>query len=70
VPFWRGNYVTQGLNLKRMFYELEEIDLIMMVQGAPMVKFLEKGPIATKAEWEQLTRTFQGNFIGFAVWAN
>jgi hypothetical protein len=70
VPFWRGNYVTQGLNLKRMFYELEEIDLIMIIQGAPMVKFLEKGPIATKAEWEQLTGTFQGNFIGFAVWAN
>ncbi len=70
IPFWRGVENRQGVNLKRLFYELEEVDPIMIIQGSPMLPYLEGGPIATADEWQQLTRNFQGNFIGFAIWAN
>src|SRR6185503_8507947 len=44
LPFWRGKG-ERGVNLRRVFLELQAIDPIEWVQGTAATPFLEKGPI-------------------------
>jgi hypothetical protein len=69
VPFWRGNG-TRGVNLRRVFLEPKTFDLVMWVQGAGALPYLEEGTQTKKEVWERLLRVFQGEFIGFAFWFN
>ncbi len=59
-----------GINLRRFFHEPREFDLILTLQGTAVEPWLEEGPLSTPESWEQLTRVFQGQFFGFAVWFN
>lgn len=69
VPHWR---ITdgRGINLKRVLLEPEPFDLVLWVQGAAAVPYLEHGHLSSKRTWRRLTRVFRGDFIGFAVWIN
>ena len=69
VPFWRGNG-TRGVNLRRAFLEPKTFDLVMWVQGAGALPYLEEGTQTKKEVWDRLLRVFQGEFIGFAFWFN
>jgi hypothetical protein len=69
IPFWRGEKPL-GLNLKRVFYEPTEFDLVLWVQGGAAVPYLEEGPLTEPEFWTRLNREFRGQFLGFAIWVN
>ncbi|HKQ47334.1 MAG TPA: hypothetical protein VJZ71_04605 [Phycisphaerae bacterium] len=69
IPFWRTDD-GRGLNLHRILNEPQAFDLVLWIQGSAAAPYLEKGLITSPEVWQRLQRTFQGNFIGFAVWFN
>jgi hypothetical protein len=58
----------RGINLKRVFTEPREFDLVMWVHGAAAIPYLEEGPIVSEETARTLTTTFQGRFVVFAIW--
>ncbi|QDV79509.1 hypothetical protein [Botrimarina mediterranea] len=68
APFWRES--DQGVNLRRVFYEPTQLDLVLWVQGSAAAPYLEEGPKTEEETWMMLQRVFRGNFIGFAFWIN
>lgn len=70
IPFWRGDNFSQGLNLKAIFTEPTNFDLVLWIQGTGVASYLQKGEVTSPEVWEQLQRVFQGEFIGFALWFN
>lgn len=69
APFWRSGF-TGGVNLKRVFTEPRDFDLVLWVQGTAALPYLEDGEQTDLDFWEQLQRTFRGRFLGFALWTN
>lgn len=74
IPFWRGKG-EQGINLRRVFTELETFDAIEWMQGTAATPFLEKGSLtkfADPAFGDRLNGAFGGpfGFAGFALWFN
>ncbi|XZE35554.1 hypothetical protein SH501x_001056 [Pirellulaceae bacterium SH501] len=82
VPYWRiynqkpgnpGPIIPDegtGINVRRVFMEPQEFDLVLAVQGSSWEAYLEDGKLSTPQAWEQLTRVFGGRFFGFAAWFN
>ena len=77
VPFWRGDVKVAeatghglGVNLKKVFLEPKRFDLVMWVSGTGAQPYLQEGEISTAETWNRLTRVFQGEFFGFAIWFN
>jgi hypothetical protein len=74
VPFWRGTRADRGINIKRVFYEPTDIDVLLWIQGTAATPYLEKGPLTRFIEPEmigRIDRQFGGlNFIGFSFWFN
>ena len=84
VPFWRdysGQFffngtmrdvpaTGRGVNLKRFFEEPTRFDLILLLQGTAALPYVEKGELSRPETWDNLTRVFQGQFFGFAIWFN
>jgi hypothetical protein len=69
VPFWR-DAGGRGVNLRRVFIEPREFDLVLWVQGTAAVPYLEEGEVTTPEVWQRLQRIFRCEFLGFAVWFN
>ncbi|MFH1499572.1 MAG: hypothetical protein ABII82_17315 [Verrucomicrobiota bacterium] len=69
LPHWRFPG-ERGLNVKRWFLESRHTDLILLVQGADAVPFIESGEPTRGATWREITRLFGGNFLGYALWIN
>ncbi|HZN36564.1 MAG TPA: hypothetical protein VFB80_22195 [Pirellulaceae bacterium] len=69
VPHWRL-VEGRGVNLKRVFDEPREFDLVMWVHGAAAVPYVEAGPTTQLETWTRLNALFGGQFIGFAFWFN
>ena len=84
VPFWRDYSGTlffnglggdipakgRGVNLKRFFEEPTRFDLVLLIQGTAALPYVEKGSLSRPETWNNLTRVFQGQFFGFAIWFN
>jgi hypothetical protein len=84
VPFWRdysGQFffngtlqdvpaTGRGVNLKRFFEEPSRFDLVLLLQGTAALPYVEKGDLSRPETWNNLTRVFQGQFFGFAIWFN
>ena len=70
APFWRGKNPKRGINVRRVFTEPRELDLILWVQGTAAAPYLELGEVSSTETWSRLNRIFQGEFIGFAMWFN
>lgn len=70
IPFWRGDDETLGINLRRVFLEPRDFDLVLWVQGSAAAPYLEHGQISGRAKWSTLTNDFGRNFPGFALWFN
>ena len=58
------------MNLKRFFDEPTDFDMILIIQGTGVLPYLEHGDLSHPDTWENLTRVFQGQFFGFALWFN
>lgn len=69
APFWRSGF-EGGINLKRMFDEPRDFDLLLWIQGSAALPYLEDGEQTDPQFWRQLQRTFRGQFLGFALWTN
>jgi hypothetical protein len=69
IPFWRGAG-GRGINLRRVFLEPREFDLVLWVQGTAAAPYLEAGELTTPEVWRRLQRIFRGEFLGFAIWFN
>lgn len=69
VPFWREAN-NQAVNLRRVFTEPRELDLIFWIQGTAAAPYLEVGPVTQPEFWTRLLRVFRGEFFGFAIWFN
>jgi hypothetical protein len=69
IPFWRSAD-DRGINIRKVLMDPRPFDLVLWVQGSAALPYLEKGPVTTPQVWQRLQRTFEGNFIGFAVWFN
>ncbi len=82
VPFWRDHdqwffgtggdipATGRGVNLKRFFEEPPRFDLVLLLQGSAALPYVEKGELSRPETWNNLTRVFQGQFFGFAIWFN
>lgn len=73
APFWRDPADAQavrGINIKRVFYEPQQFDLVLWIQGTAAVPYLEKGPTTSPATWNRFSEIFQGRFMTFFVWWN
>lgn len=68
VPHWR--FKNKGINLKRVFEESTETDVVLWVTGHAAVPFLEEGELTDDGLWRQLNRTFNGNFLGMSFFIN
>lgn len=69
IPYWRVGD-NRDLNLKRVFFEPREFDLVLWVQGSAAVPYLEDGPSTSAEKWRQLQRLFNGQLGLFAIWFN
>ncbi len=78
APFWRGPNPEEaamsghgrGINLKRVFTEPRDFDLVLWISGTAAQPYLEEGDVTTSESWDRLVRVFRGEFFGFAVWFN
>jgi hypothetical protein len=69
VPFWRRSD-EKGLNVRRIFTEPRELDLVLWVQGTGATPFLEKGPTTTPEVWKRMVEVFGEELPGYAIWFN
>lgn len=81
IPFWRGIpggviagvvpvNAKYGINLRRVFTEPRQFDLVLWVQGTGAYPYLEEGERTDPEVWGRLARVFRGEFFGFAIWFN
>lgn len=68
VPFWRND--ARGVNLRKVFLEPRDIDLVMWLQGTDAATFLEEGEKSSPETWRQFNLLFQGRFFAYAAWVN
>lgn len=70
MPYWRGGQ-TVGLNVKRIFMDPPEINLIGWIHGIDAIPYLERGEVANGASWNQFQRLVgRRNAFFFAVTLN
>jgi hypothetical protein len=69
IPHWRFKSHI-GINLKKVMFEPRPFDLFLWIQGSAAIPYLESGTMSSKQTWRRITRTFKGNFVGFAIWVN
>ena len=69
IPHWRFK-PEYGVNLRRVFHEPREFDLVLWAHGAAAVPYLEKGETTSEQTWTRLAQMFRGQFVGFAIWFN
>lgn len=59
-----------GINLKKVFHEPRDFDLVMWIHGAGLAPYLEKGERTSPEKWMEINRTFRGNLFFVALWFN
>ena len=69
LPFWRGK-PTRGVNLRKVFLEPRQLDIVLWVQGTAATPYLEEGELTKPDTWQQINRAFGGRFLGFGIWFN
>jgi len=69
VPYFCAGK-NEGINLRRVFLEPRDFDLVYWLQASDALPYIEDGPRTERATWDTLTRAFGQNFPGFALWFN
>ena len=69
LPFWRGK-PTRGVNMRKVFLEPRQLDIVLWVQGTAATPYLEEGELTQPDTWQQINRAFGGQFLGFGAWFN
>jgi hypothetical protein len=69
IPHWRYG-AGAGINLARLFQDPAPIDLITWIQGEGLLRYAEKGPVASPFAWNEFASLVQGDEMLFAVFLN
>lgn len=69
APYWR-NAPGKGVNVRKLFTEPKDFDLVLWLQGTGAIPYLEEGAPITITEWGQSTKAFNGQFLFYAFWFN
>ena len=69
IPHWRFK-ARRGINLRRVFLEPREFDVVLWAHGAAAIPYAEEGPVVSGETWNRMESIFGGQFIGFALWFN
>jgi hypothetical protein len=83
LPFWRGSQSSGfafdgsftpnpelGINLRKVFTEPTDFDLVLWLQGSGFEPYLEAGPQTDPNFWRETSDVFRGQFLMFAFWFN
>jgi hypothetical protein len=70
IPFWRGNDTEVGINLRKVFLEPRNFDLVDWIQGVAAQPYLEKGALSKGDNWTRMRSGFPTNFPGFVLYFN
>ena len=71
IPFWRGSESDRrGINLRKVFLQPRQFDLVLWVQGSAAAPYLEEGKLSKGRTWRDLRGEFGSHFPGFALWFN
>ncbi|CAN5591629.1 hypothetical protein BH11CYA1_BH11CYA1_31140 [soil metagenome] len=62
--------VGRGINLRKVFLEPRQFDLVLWAQGSAALPYLEKGKLTKGQTWKDLRGQFGNHFPGFALWFN
>ena len=68
IPHWR--FGSGGVNVKRVFEEAKETDIVLWITGHAAQPFMEEGKVTDPARWREISRAFGGNFLPFALFIN
>lgn len=69
VRFWRGDGV-RGINLKRVFEEPREFDLILWIQGSAARGYLEEGELTRDFLWRDFEDAFGDQPFRYIFYVN
>lgn len=69
VPHWRLK-AGYGINLRQVFLEPRDFDLVRWAQGSAAVPYVSQGPRTDPKTWAAIQRSFRGQFLSFAFWFN
>jgi hypothetical protein len=68
LPHWR---FAEGINLKKLFdAPPATLDAVMLVQGAAILPYLEKGTLTSGETWGRIQRLLGGDFFRYIAWFN
>lgn len=70
VPFWRGTNKKRGIDLRQVFHDPKEFDLVLWIHGSGARQFIRIGECSKPETWSEFQRVFRGDFFGFAIWFN
>ena len=69
IPHWRVDD-GRGVNLRKVFTQPTNFDVVMWIHGAAAKPYLEEGTLTRVETWRRFQNIFRGQFIGFAIWFN
>ncbi len=70
LPLWRPRDENHGINVRRVFNEPRDFDLVLWVQQSAAMPFVEEGKVTDMTTWRDFQRTFGGNLLGVSFWLN
>mgnify|MGYP001788455110 CR=1 FL=1 len=69
IPHWRFG-AEAGINMRMLFETPPAIDLVTFIQGEGLLRYAEKGDLASLMSWNEFARLVQGDAMLFAVFLN
>lgn len=75
IPYWRAppsadGITGVGVNLKKMLTDPGDMNIVLLLQGAAVAPYLEKGKLAQMAAWDQFTAMTRGDGLLMALILN
>ncbi len=68
IPHWRFD---EGVNLKKLLEQPpRNFDLVLFIQGAGVLPYLEKGELTGGETWRRMERLLGGDFFRYVLWFN
>lgn len=70
IPHWRIASENRGINLKRLFDEPGNLDLVLLLQGSAALPYLEDGETVQTSTVDTVFNLMGSGLIGYFFWFN
>lgn len=70
IPHWRIATENRGINLKRLFDEPSNLDLVLLLQGSAALPYLEDGETVQTSTIDTVFNLMGSGLIGYFFWFN